>query len=112
MSTQIVVDLGFGDAGKGTMVDALARRCSSPPLVVRYNGGAQAGHNVHTSDGRHHTFSQFSAATFVPGARTLLSEHMVLHPTGLLVENERLKSVGVTDALQRLVVDERALVIT
>jgi len=112
MSTSIVVDLGFGDAGKGTIVDALARRCSSPPLVVRYNGGAQAGHNVHTSDGRHHTFSQFGAATFVPGARTLLSEHMIVHPTGLMRESDRLADVGVMDALQRLLVHERALVIT
>lgn len=111
-STSIVVDLGFGDAGKGTIVDALARRCSSPPLVVRYNGGAQAGHNVHTSDGRHHTFSQFGSATFVPGAFTLLSEHMIVHPTGLMRENDRLVEGGVKDALQRLLVHERALVIT
>lgn len=112
LSTHIVVDLGFGDAGKGTMVDAIARRCSSPPLVVRHNGGAQAGHNVHLSDGRHHTFSQFGAATFVPGSHTLLSQHFVLHPTGLMAEHEHLVSVGVKDALDRLVVDKRALVIT
>jgi len=111
-STHIVVDLGFGDAGKGTMVDALARRSSTPPLVVRYNGGAQAGHNVHTDDGRHHTFSQFGAGTFVPGSRTLLSEHMIFHPTGLMAENEHLVSVGVQDAIRRLLVDGRALVVT
>jgi len=111
-STHIVVDLGFGDAGKGTTVDALARRCSTPPLVVRHNGGAQAGHNVVTPDGRLHTFSQFGSATFVPGSRTLLSKHMVLHPGGLMAENEHLVSLGVTDALQRLLVDQRALVIT
>lgn len=111
LSTHIVVDLGFGDAGKGTMVDAIARRCSSAPLVVRHNGGAQAGHNVHTADGRHHTFSQFGAASFVPGARTLLSKHFVLHPPGLMGEHEHLASVG-APALDRLVIDELALVIT
>jgi adenylosuccinate synthase len=111
-STHIVVDLGFGDAGKGTIVDALARRCSSPPLVVRHNGGAQAGHNVHLADGRHHTFSQFGSATFVPGSRTLLSHNFVFHPAGLMTEHEHLVSVGVKDALARLMVDERALVIT
>ena len=111
-STHIVVDLGFGDAGKGTMVDAIARRCSSPPFVVRHNGGAQAGHNVVTPDGRQHVFSQFGAATFVPGARTLLSKHFLLHPIGLVAEHEHLVSLGVTDALDRLFVDERALVIT
>lgn len=111
-STSIVVDLGFGDAGKGTIVDALARRCSSPPLVVRHNGGAQAGHNVHTPDGRHHTFSQFGSATFLPGAWTLLSEHMILHPQGLLAERAHLVALGVEDPLLPLIIDERALVIT
>lgn len=111
-STHIVTDLGFGDAGKGTTVDALARRCSSPPLVVRHNGGAQAGHNVVTPDGRQHVFSQFGAATFVPGSRTLLSKHFVLHPGGLMAENAHLESLGVNDALDRLRIDARALVIT
>jgi adenylosuccinate synthase len=111
-STSIVVDLGFGDAGKGTIVDALSRRCSSPPLVVRHNGGAQAGHNVHTPDGRHHTFSQFGSATFLPGAWTLLSEHMILHPQGLLAERAHLVALGVEDPLLSLIIDERALVIT
>ncbi len=111
-STHIVVDLGFGDAGKGTTVDALARRCSAPPIVVRHNGGAQAGHNVVTSDGRQHVFSQFGAGTFVPDAGTLLSKHFVMHPGGLMAEHDHLVSLGVTDALKRLMVDERALVIT
>lgn len=111
-ATYIVVDLGFGDAGKGTLVDALARRCSTPPLVVRFNGGAQAGHNVHTPDGRHHTFSQFGSGTFVPGCRTLLSRYMILHPPALLAEHEHLVSLGVKDALQRLMVHSRALVVT
>lgn len=112
MSTHIVVDLGFGDAGKGTMVDAIARQYTVPPLVVRHNGGAQAGHNVVTSDGRQHVFSQFGAATFVPGAETLLSKHFILHPGGLMAENAHLVSLGVNDALERLRIDVRALVIT
>jgi adenylosuccinate synthase len=37
----IVVDLGFGDAGKGTIVDALTRHFNAG-LVVRFNGGSQA----------------------------------------------------------------------
>ena len=110
-STHIVTDLGFGDAGKGTMTDAIARRCSSPPLVVRHNGGAQAGHRVVTSDGREHVFAQFGSATFVPGARTLLSKNFILHPPGLIAEHKHLASIGAF-ALDRLSIDERALVIT
>jgi adenylosuccinate synthase len=55
----IVVDLGFGDAGKGRVTDALVRRTSAA-LVVRFNGGAQAGHNVVTDAGAPH-LSQFGS---------------------------------------------------
>ena len=39
MRAWIVADLGFGDAGKGTITDALVRRHGAR-LVVRWNGGA------------------------------------------------------------------------
>lgn len=105
-----VVDLGFGDSGKGVVVDALARRLGSC-LVVRFNGGAQAGHNVVTPDGRHHTFSQFGAGTFVPGTRTFLSRKMIVHPTALLIEADILAAKGVSDCWERLTISRSALVI-
>lgn len=107
----IVVDLGFGDAGKGTTVDWLVRR-DEARLVVRWNGGAQAGHTVVLDDGRHHTFAQIGAGSFVPGVRTHLAAAVVVHPTGLVVEARHLASKGVPDALDRLTVDPRARVIT
>jgi adenylosuccinate synthase len=107
----VVSDLGFGDAGKGTVTDFLARRFPVH-AVVRFNGGAQAGHNVVTPDGRHHTFAQFGAASFVPGVRTHLSRFMVLHPLALLVEAQRLAAKGVPDALERTTVSAQALVTT
>ena len=107
----IVVDLGFGDAGKGLLTDHLVRRLGAH-TVVRFHGGAQAGHNVVTADGRHHTFSQLGAGTVVPGVRTYLSRDVVIHPSALLVEAAHLAEVGVPDALERLEVSEEALVIT
>jgi adenylosuccinate synthase len=107
----IIVDLGFGDAGKGLLTDFLARRCNAG-LVVRYNGGAQAGHNVVTANGRQHTFAQFGSATFTPGVRTYLSRHVVIHPGALLVEGDILVRHGVRDAFSRLRISDRALVIT
>lgn len=106
-----VVDLGFGDAGKGTIVDFLTRR-SSARAVVRFNGGAQAGHNVVTDDGRHHTFAQLGAGTFVPGVATHLARTVVVHPTALVVEARRIAEVGVGDALDRVTIAEGALVTT
>lgn len=107
----IVVDLGFGDAGKGLLTDYLVRRHAAQ-LVVRFNGGAQAGHNVVTPDGRHHTFSQFGSGSFVRGVRTHLSGAVVVHPTALAVEARVLKQVGVTDALDRLSIHPECRVTT
>ncbi|MEU8259527.1 adenylosuccinate synthetase [Micromonospora sp. NPDC048999] len=107
----MVVDLGYGDAGKGTVVDWL---CASRPVhtVVRFNGGAQAAHNVVLRDGRHHTFAQFGAGTFRPGVRTHLSRHVVVDPLALAAEADHLTAVGVPDALDRLTVDGEALLTT
>jgi adenylosuccinate synthase len=107
----IVVDLGYGDAGKGAVTDFLVRD-KSADTVVRFNGGAQAGHNVVTPDGRHHTFAQFGAGTFVPRTSTHLAGSVVVHPTGLWVEAKALARVGVADALARLTVHQDALVTT
>ncbi|HEU4404677.1 MAG TPA: adenylosuccinate synthetase [Polyangiaceae bacterium] len=111
MRAALVVDLGFGDAGKGLVTDHLTRALGAH-TVVRFNGGAQAGHNVVTPDGRHHTFSQLGAGSFVPGVRTHLSRHAVVHPTALLVEAAALADKGVGDALERVSVSGEALVIT
>ena len=107
----LITDLGFGDSGKGTLTDTLVERLGAG-WVVRFNGGAQAGHNVVLADGRHHTFSQFGAATFQPGVRTFLSRYMVIHPGGLLEEARALSKKGVPDAMERLHIDPEARVIT
>jgi len=106
----IVVGLGFGDEGKGTMVDWLVRTHDAK-LVVRFNGGAQAGHNVVLPDGRHHCFSQWGAGTLA-GARTLLSRTMLVNPIFALSEAERLERIGVGDPLSLLAVEDTALITT
>lgn len=106
-----IADLGFGDAGKGTITDFLARRFNAH-TIVRYNGGPQAAHNVVDIDGRHHTFSQFTSGTFLPGTKALLSRFMLINPLNMLKEERHLSACGVPDALQRVQIDRRALVIT
>lgn len=107
----VVTDLGFGDAGKGSVVDALARRLPGA-AVVRFNGGGQAAHNVVTDDGRHHKFSQFGSGTFVPGVPTHLSRFMLVDPVTLMNEAAHLGEVGCPDAPARLTVDGDAKVVT
>ena len=111
MRAYVVVDLGFGDAGKGLLTDFLVRRFNAA-VVVRYNGGSQAGHNVVAPDGRQHTFSQFSSGSFIPGVKTYLSKHVVVHPSALLVEGDILVGKGVADAFSRIRVSDQALIIT
>ena len=104
-----VIDLGFGDSGKGRIVDLLSRRVR-PGWVVRWNGGAQAGHRVVDPDGRAHVCAQVGAGLFVPGVATLLGPGFLLHPLALAVERQHLAAVGC--AAHRLVVHNEALVIT
>jgi adenylosuccinate synthase len=115
--SSIIVDMGFGDAGKGLCTDAAARRLrlrepSCPVRVIRFNGGAQAGHNVVLADGRHHTFSQFGSASFLAGAETVLLDSVVVHPTALIHEAQLLESKGVRAPLTRIQIEPRALVTT
>ena len=108
----VTVDLGFGDSGKGTMVDYLCRKHNAK-WVVRYNGGAQAGHNV-VYDNLTHTFSQFGSGTFA-GANTFLSREVMWNPIGLVHEAVALAEktgVSVKEMLSRHFVDIDAPIIT
>jgi len=106
-----LLGLGFGDCGKGLFTDHLSGALGAH-TVVRFNGGAQAGHNVVLADGRHHTFSQFGAGSFHAGVGTVLASPVVVHPTALRVEEEALRRAGVNDAFSRLLVDARCRVTT
>jgi adenylosuccinate synthase len=104
-----VAGLGFGDEGKGTTVDYLVKKHKAG-LVVRYNGGAQAAHNV-ICGGVHHTFSQFGSGTF-HGAKTYLSKYMLVDLPALVKEGETLtKKIG-SSAFDLLNVDQEALLVT
>ena len=90
----LTVDLGFGDAGKGSIVDFLTRETAAH-TVVRYNGGAQAGHRVVT-DGpgaQEHVFAQFGSGTLA-GAATHLSRFMLVDPLAMLAEAAHLHEPG------------------
>lgn len=80
--------------------------------VVRFNGGAQAAHNVVTDDGRHHTFAQFGSGSFTPGVETHLSRFMLVDPLALTAEADHLEALGVPDPFGRLTVDREALLTT
>lgn len=109
MNAIMVIGLGFGDEGKGTIVDSLVRQYRSD-LVVRFNGGAQAAHHVVTDEGLHHCFAQFGSGTLA-GARTHLSHFVMVEPSSLLREANSLKDLGFNPFAQ-LTIDPRAPVLT
>lgn len=108
----LTVDLGFGDAGKGSVVDYLVRRHDAH-TVVRYNGGAQAGHRVVTPGPtpQEHVFAQFGSGTLA-GAATHLTRFMLLDPLAMLAEEAHLAALGIGDAFDRTTIDAQALVLT
>lgn len=105
----IVVGLGYGDEGKGTITEYVSSRISAH-TVVRYNGGSQAGHNIVTDDDKHHTFSQFGSAT-LQGVRTHLSRFMVFDLMAMREEAKSLKD-NFFDPMELLTIEEEALLIT
>lgn len=105
----IVVDLGFGDAGKGTIVDFLTRRFNSN-LTIRFSGGSQCGHNVIDEKGNHHLFAQFGAGSLA-GARTLLGKNVLINPLNLLQEEKYLSKL-IKNPFENLYIDENCVVIT
>ena len=109
-----VVGLGYGDEGKGMTVASLAREirgAGGRPVVVRWNGGPQAAHNVRVTlpDGRqiHHTFSQFGAGT-LEGAETVLSSKTLFQPYSAMREAAALMSETGESPLHLLTVDSAA----
>ena len=93
-----VVGAGYGDEGKGLMTDAVSDRLGPDVLVVRSNGGAQAGHTVQSGDGRRHVFHHVGSASLAD-APSHLSRFFVSHPILLVEEMEGLRSFGVKPQL-------------
>jgi adenylosuccinate synthase len=114
----IVTGLGYGDEGKGAVVDYLARTEDRVRGVVFTNGGAQRAHNVvarqyglgHAPS--HHTFSQFSSATFVPGVRTYHAATSMVDPHAFFLEADDLVEQLIVRPWERVTVHPDALVTT
>lgn len=104
MKIEIVIDLGFGDSGKGVTVDFLASRAKQKnlsTLVTRFSGGHQAGHSVYIDSASRsgqpkqrvlHTFSNYAAGAF-RSAASYFSKETVIFPPAILAEREHLLSI-------------------
>ncbi len=108
-SATAVIGAGFGDEGKGLLTDFHAARFGRDCIVVRFNGGAQAGHTVVTPDGQKHIHSHFGSGTLC-GAATFLSRHFVSNPLLFCREAVELEKLGAS--FPKVFADERGLVTT
>src|SRR6266566_1017008 len=98
----VVVGAQWGDEGKGKIVDVLAERAD---LVVRYQGGANAGHTVHTAAGEF-VLHQIPSG-IIQGAICVVGNGVVLDPETLFTELDALSERGVRTQ-HKLYVSERA----
>jgi len=99
----VIVGAQWGDEGKGKVVDALAEHAD---LVVRYQGGANAGHTVDTGDGAF-VLHQIPSGILHQGTRCVIGNGVVLDPETLFHEIAELTAKGVA-VDERLVVSDRA----
>lgn len=91
MRARVVIGANFGDEGKGLVTDYLCAQGAG--MVVRFNGGAQAGHTVVTPDGERHVFSHVGSGAFC-GVPTFLSQFFICNPILLLSEMMALDKIG------------------
>ncbi|MGW8257809.1 MAG: adenylosuccinate synthetase, partial [Thermoguttaceae bacterium] len=106
MSATCVVGLQWGDEAKGKIVDLLTEQHD---IVVRYQGGANAGHTV-VREGQTFKLSLIPSGIFRAQVQCVIANGVVINPAGLLSEIETLTSRGVKVS-ENLIVSDRAHII-
>lgn len=106
MGSTCVVGLQWGDEAKGKIVDLL---CDHHDVVVRYQGGANAGHTV-VHEGTTYKLSLVPTGILRENVEAVIGNGVVIHPPALLKEIAGLTAQGV-DFSGRLHISDRAHVI-
>ena len=99
----VVVGAQWGDEGKGKLVDVLAERAD---VVVRYQGGANAGHTVVIGDSQF-ILRQIPSGILHPGVVCVVGNGVVLEPETFFAELDQLAQRQV-DTTGRIFVSDRA----
>jgi adenylosuccinate synthase len=105
MPATIVIGAQWGDEGKGKIVDHLAERAQ---MVVRYQGGNNAGHTVVIGD-TVLKLHQVPAGIIREGVAAVLGNGMVINPPALVEELDRIASNGI--AIDNLFISDKAHVV-
>lgn len=106
MSERLVVTGSqWGDEGKGKITDWFACRAD---MVVRYQGGNNAGHTV-VFDGHKYALQSIPSGIFNPKTVNIMGNGMVVNPESVVAELGRLHDQGITD--YQLYISNRAAVV-
>ena len=104
MQNCAIVGINWGDEGKGRMVDLLTQDFD---VVVRYQGGGNAGHTVINSYGKF-ALHLLPSGIFRPGVVNILGNGVALDPENLWKEMEEVAAKGVPLTPENLKISDRA----
>ena len=104
MGNAAIVGINWGDEGKGRMVDLLT---NSYDVVVRYQGGGNAGHTVVNEHGKF-ALHLLPSGIFRKGVMNVLGNGVALDPENLWKEIEQITSQGVAITPENLMISDRA----
>jgi adenylosuccinate synthase len=92
MLADIVVDLQYGDCGKGKVAHHLCKE-NDYTHVIRYNGGCNAGHTIY-HEGKKFVTHHIPCGVFF-GIKSIIGPGCVIHPESFLEEIEELEAAGI-----------------
>jgi len=104
MPSVAVIGSQWGDEGKGKLIDILSE---SADLVVRYQGGANAGHTLQAGD-KKIILHLIPSSVFHPQTTGVISNGAVLDLEGLCEEIKELKGHGLLQGKQPLLISDTA----
>ena len=104
MSNCVIVGVNWGDEGKGRMVDLLTEKYD---VVVRYQGGGNAGHTVINDKGKF-ALHLLPSGIFRDNVVNILGNGVALDPENLIKEIENVKEKGIKITPENLKISERA----
>lgn len=107
MSAFIVLGAQWGDEGKGKMTDYLAEDAN---VVVRFQGGNNAGHTVVVGD-QEYKLHLIPSGILYDDKLNVIGNGVVLDPQALFEEIEYLEGVGVKVTPEKLIISDRAQLI-
>ncbi|HEY1405555.1 MAG TPA: adenylosuccinate synthase [Spirochaetota bacterium] len=103
MSCTVVVGSQWGDEGKAKMIDYFSKDAD---IIVRYQGGANAGHTV-VVHGKKYVFHLIPSGILHPGKVCVIGNGVVIDPEQLMKEMSELRAQGI-DIAGRIVISDAA----